>query len=386
MSTEETELIDRLVRLVRRAIDAEYVEVAISGEVLAQSSIAESPLGESLIRDEHLSWMPRFGPADELTLRPELSGSVVVVPITGPSAEQGALLAYSAVEGEFDEQTLDRLKDGVVLVECYLDQFVERIRLDQVTDVLRQNQDDLHATQAKLELSNNELEQFAYIAAHELVAPLRSVAVYAEVLDMSSGDLDDAQLQSCAREIRDGVALMDRQVQHLLELSSTQEQAADPVPVNLSEVVDAAVESLRDHIDEVGATIEVQQLPTVRGRWVLLQSVFVNLVSNALKYRDQSQPLTIAIESDTTGDGHSIRVIDNGPGIDQEDRERIFRLFERASTTAPGSGIGLGLSRRIIEAFAGTLTYQDSDAGGACFVLTFPIAPYEEAEGRARAS
>ena len=224
MSTEETELIDRLVRLVRRAIDAEYVEVAISGEVLAQSSIAESPLGESLIRDEHLSWMPRFGPADELTLRPELSGSVVVVPITGPSAEQGALLAYSAVEGEFDEQTLDRLKDGVVLVECYLDQFVERIRLDQVTDVLRQNQDDLHATQAKLELSNSELEQFAYIAAHELVAPLRSVAVYAEVLDMSSGDLDDAQLQSCAREIRDGVALMDRQVQHLLELSSTQEQ------------------------------------------------------------------------------------------------------------------------------------------------------------------
>ena len=251
---------------------------------------------------------------------------------------------------------------------------------------MRQNQDDLHATQAKLELSNSELEQFAYIAAHELVAPLRSVAVYAEVLDMSSGDLDDAQLQSCAREIRDGVALMDRQVQHLLELSSTQEQAADPVPVNLSEVVDAAVESLRDHIDEVGATIEVQQLPTVRGRWVLLQSVFVNLVSNALKYRDQSQPLTIAIESETTSDGHSIRVIDNGPGIDQEDRERIFRLFERASTTAPGSGIGLGLSRRIIEAFAGTLTYQDSDAGGACFVLTFPIAPYEEADGRVRAS
>ena len=384
--TSESKLIDHLIRLIRSAVDADYIELAVGEDMVVYGSNGDRPTPDSLIREEHQSWLPRTGPADELTDRTDLVGSVAVYPITGPSAEQGTILAFSHTPQRFNERTLEELQIAVVLVERHLDQVVERIRLDQISDVLRQNQNDLHATQAKLELSNNELEQFAYIAAHELVAPLRSVAVYAEVLDMNSGDLDEAQLQSCAREIRDGVALMDRQVRNLLELSSTQQQASDPVPVDLSHVAEAAVESLREDIEQTNATINLAPLPTVRGRRVLLQSVFVNLISNALKYRNPSESLSITIDYSTTQDTHRVRVVDNGPGIDPEDRERIFRLFERASTTAAGSGIGLGLSRRVIEAFGGTLSYEAPETNGSCFVMTFPVIDNQDADDCARAS
>ncbi len=373
MIPREAKLFDHLIRLIRAAVDADYVELAVGDDTVTQGAIGDAPTTEPLTREEHRSWFPRFGPANQLTQHDELVGSVVVYPVTGPSAEQGTLLAFSRTPDHFDDETLQELESAVVLVERHLDQVVEQIRLDQITEVLRRNQDDLQATQAKLELSNNELEQFAYIAAHELVAPLRSVAVYAEVLDMNSEELSDAQLQSCTREIRDGVALMDRQVRNLLELSSTQQQAADPVPVDLTPVVEDAVESLRTDIAQAGATVRIRtSLPTVRGGWVLIQSVFVNLISNALKFRDQSRQLEIVIDSETIDHVHRVNVTDNGPGINPEDHDRIFRLFERASTSAAGSGIGLGLSRRILEAFGGHLTYEESESGGSRFILSFP--------------
>ena len=179
---------------------------------------------------------------------------------------------------------------------------------------------------------------------------------------------------------------MDRQVRNLLELSSTQQQASDPVPVDLSHVAEAAVESLREDIEQTNATINLAPLPTVRGRRVLLQSVFVNLISNALKYRNPSESLSITIDHTTTQDTHRVHVVDNGPGIDPEDRERIFRLFERASTTAAGSGIGLGLSRRVIEAFGGTLSYEAPGTNGSCFVITFPVIDNQDADDCARTS
>ena len=376
MSGQDNELIDRLVRLIRRAIDADHIELAID-DVVIQSGQLEG--GDVLVREEHLSWLPCFGPAEKLAPGAGLSGDIATYPITGPSAEPGVLLAFSKTSGRFTEETLNELDNAIVLVQSHLDQAVERLRLDQITDALRQNQDDLHTTQAQLELSNNELEQFAYIAAHELVAPLRTVAVYAEVLDMNAKDLDELQLRSATREIREGVAMMDRQVRQLLELSSTQEQAAEPVPVDLASIADAAIERLREDLTHAGAEVTVRILPVVHGRTVLLQSVFVNLISNAVKYRDPSTPVKILIESTTDEGTHRVTVTDNGPGIEAQDQERIFRLFERASTAAPGSGIGLGLSRRIIEAFGGTLGYESPDGGGSRFILTFPSLDAEHA-------
>ena len=374
MSTDaEKQLIEHMVRLVRRAVPSDYVEIFVGDEVISlTASNGHSPTGSSLIVERHLEAGPQSGAARDLSDAVNLEGSIAIHPITGPSAERGSLLVYWADPDLDGEDTVEVLSSAVALVEGHLDQVVERVRLDQLSDVLRRKQEELRAAQAQLQLSNNELEQFAYIAAHELLAPLRSVAVYAEVLGMNPGDLEATQLQRCAHEIRSGVASMDGQIRQLLELSSTQNQATDPEPVDLNVVANNACESLGEEINKANATVEIDHLPTVGGSPVLLQSVFVNLISNAVKFRSTTWPLTVVIRADEIDGESRVQVIDNGPGVDSEDQVRIFGLFERASTSTSGSGIGLGLSRRILEAFGGTLTYSGPEEGGSCFTLTFP--------------
>lgn len=374
MSTDaEQQLIEHMVRLVRRAALCDYVEMFVGDDVVSMTaSDGTSPTGTSLIAPRHLDSPPHVGSAVDLVDAIVGDGSIAVYPITGPSAESGTLLVYWRELPVDDGEALTVLGSAVALIEGHLDQVVERLRLDQLSDVLRRKQDELRAAQAQLQLSNNELEQFAYIAAHELLAPLRSVAVYAEVLRMNPGDLEEQQLQLCANEIRSGVASMDRQIRQLLELSSTQSQASDPEPVDLNDAVKNATDSLSDEIEKADASLVVGQLPTVGGSPVLLQSVFVNLISNAVKFRSASRPLTVEIRAEQAEGESRIMVIDNGQGVDSADQARIFGLFERASTSTSGSGIGLGLSRRILEAFGGTLTYSRREEGGSCFTLTFP--------------
>ena len=369
MTAEKMQLLDHLVHLTRLATAADYVELVVGEEFVVYISDGVAPVSHHLVDEATLLWGPTSGPASRLG---DVGGSFALHPITGAAAEPGSLIAYSSDLDKLDDGTLVELKSAVALIERHLDQAVERIRLDQISDVLRTNHTELQAAQARLEMSNTELEQFAYIAAHELLAPLRSVAVYAEVLEMNTGNLDQAQLHSCAREIREGVALMDRQMRNLLELSSTQQKAAAYGPVDLNETVQRAMESVHDLLYEADATVEVGELPVVAGQTILLQSVFVNLISNAVKYRHPNQAIHIAIDAQKTTRGSSIHVADNGPGVAPEHQERIFGLFERASTTATGSGIGLGLSRRILEAFGGEISYEMSEAGGSCFTLLFP--------------
>jgi len=372
VSAERLQLIEHLVRLARLAAAAEYAELVVGGDLAIRMADGTPPRDQPLLDAAMAVSRPTAGVTNSSAVISEVNGSFALHPITGPSAEPGSLLVFSTQQDALDTHTLDRLTSAVTLIESHLDQAVERIRLDHLSEVLRSNQTQLQDAQARLQMSNDELEQFAYIAAHELLAPLRSVAVYAEVLEMNTGNLEQAQLHSCVREIREGVTLMDRQMRNLLELSSTQKKAAELVEVDLNVCVQKAVDSLRELLGEAEVTIGIDELPTVAGQPVLLQSVFVNLIANSVKYRDPKQTLQITVAADRPDGDHRVRVIDNGPGIEPDDRDRIFRLFERASTSTAGSGIGLGLSRRIVEAFGGTISYESADSGGSCFALHFP--------------
>ena len=167
---------------------------------------------------------------------------------------------------------------------------------------------------------------------------------------------------------------MTRQVQALLELSNNELDADSAVPIELNMVVGAALDTLAQPLDEVGGQIHVDELPTVLAAPVPLQSVFANLFRNAIRYRSPDRPLRVRVTSSSTATGHRIEVADNGTGVAEVDKARIFEMFERASTSEDGSGIGLALSRKIVSLFGGTIGVESGATHGSVFWLEFPVA------------
>lgn len=373
MNADNEQTLEHLVQLACSSVHAERAELIIGDEPALRIAVPASDDARRIEAPDGFFDVPRFGNVADLDqLGDTTYGAIVSVPITGPSAEAGWLVAVHPEPNGLAADSPTLLQSAVALIEAHLDRGVERIRLDQLSEVLRNNQTALQLAQTRLEMSNSELEQFAYIAAHELLSPLRSVVVYAELLDSNLGGLDAEQMHACAKEIRQGVSLMDQQLQHLLELSSTQQDAADPVPVDLDVIVRDALDALERVLDDAHATVQVGTLPIVSGRPVLLQSVFSNLITNAVKYHAPGREPIISISAEQDDAGTKIHVEDNGQGITPENQERVFALFERASTDTPGSGIGLGLSRRIVEAFGGSIAYREADEGGSIFTISFP--------------
>jgi signal transduction histidine kinase len=301
-------------------------------------------------------------------------GLVTAAEIIGPSAEAG-WLAIGHLSDRPDTTSTIELVDRVAqLVERQLDRDAEQERLDELSQLLRTNQEHLHNAREELAISNQELEQFAYIAAHELVAPLRAVAVYAEVLESLTpfDDHDAGGARDCVNEIRSGVQHMTRQVQSLLDLSTNRLDADALVPVEVGSVVQAALDGLAPTLEALDASVEVGPLPTVLATAIPLQSVFANLLTNAIRYRVPEQQLRITVSSVPRASGVRIEVADNSSGIAEADRARVFQMFERASTTESGTGIGLALSRRILSTFGAAIAVRPGTTEGSVFMLDFP--------------
>lgn len=359
-----------LLELVQLAVGADYVELVVHDYTGVRSIDLWCSVNERLdlgiIDGSAASAEPATPSVEHLTCE--------AVAITGPSAETGWLAAARADQGPLQSNAIDVLERAARLVEEGLDRGVERVRLDEMGELLRTNQDSLRETRDQLEVSNRELEQFAYIAAHELVAPLRAVAVYAELLETVSPAVADSGSGAidCVNEIRAGVQRMTRQVQYLLQLSQTQLDTEATEPVAVDAVVAAAVDSVETALTEVGAVVTVESLPTVMAAPVPLQSVFANLLTNAIRYRRFDVPLRIAVTSYSDDDGHYIEFADNGEGVQSEDQTRIFEMFERASTTEDGTGIGLALSRKILEVFGASIGVIPTAGAGSVFRLRFP--------------
>lgn len=365
----------QMVRLTAAALGVPDVQLVVLGDahVDLRSGRCISTSGSWAMRSGYGDCEPGAdGPWDDVE---EWVRSIAVVPLTGASGEEGFLTAGSENADAFADTTIEVLARIGALVEVHLDRTAEQVRMDRLGEVLRNNQQQLRQAQDRLLVSNEELEQFAYIAAHELVAPLRAVSLYAEVLEplVTAETIDHDQISRCVAAIRTGVADMDQQVKQLLQLSNVQGDLSQITSLRLSKVVGKAVETLAAPLDEAGAVVDVGDLPVVRGRSVPLQSVFANLFSNALRYRHPARSLEIRVSSSENDGQAIIAVADNGVGIDPEARDRIFQLFERGSTATAGSGIGLALSRRIVEAIGGSISLQSSSDEGAVFEVCLPL-------------
>jgi PAS domain S-box-containing protein len=235
-------------------------------------------------------------------------------------------------------------------------------------------EEGLRRTNEELTRANRELEEFAYVSSHDLQEPLRMVNIYTQLLLRRAlaqeGLAHDENLQTYADFIRKGVHRMEELIKDLLAYSRVvhrEQEAAHPADLNQS--LDEAISTLAVTLEETGAILLRSPLPLVWGEQRQLAQVFQNLLSNALKYRQEGIAPHIEIGAEKCGDEWVVSVRDNGIGFDPEHSERIFGLFKRLHKDAyPGTGLGLAICKRIVERYGGRIRAKSAGEGhGAVF-------------------
>lgn len=236
---------------------------------------------------------------------------------------------------------------------------------------------ELRGLLLELERSNRDLEQFAYIASHDLQAPLRNVRQGLDLLNEHLVDTLGSGFDDEANELRTLIAAavtrMEELIKGLLEFGRVDRHRVAPVAtVDLNDVARELQEILRLDIAETNAELIIDDLPVVTGDRVQLRQVLQNLLQNSLKYRADGSHPRVEIQSRSEGDDWIITVGDNGIGIDAAQHERIFELFGRGHEGYEGVGLGLAIAQRIIEGHGGRIWVESTSDQGASFHIALP--------------
>jgi light-regulated signal transduction histidine kinase (bacteriophytochrome) len=235
----------------------------------------------------------------------------------------------------------------------------------------------LERANIQLARSNEELEQFAYVASHDLSEPLRAISGPISLLARRYGDQLDAEADQFIEFAVDGCRRMQAIIDDLLALSRAGRVDGELQAVDCNVLVDNVVAGLGARIAETGAVVRVDPLPTVVSQPTQLGQVFQNLISNALKFIPAGVVPEVVVSAERIGDEWDFSVTDNGIGIEPRHRERIFGMFKRLHSRAEyeGSGIGLALCKRIVEREGGRIGVEAAPSGqGSCFWFALPIA------------
>jgi signal transduction histidine kinase len=224
---------------------------------------------------------------------------------------------------------------------------------------------------AELVRSNRDLEQFAYVASHDLQEPLRKVASFCQLLQRRyQGQLDERADQYIAFAVN-GAQRMQRLITDLLAFSRIGRSTTDFADVDLNQVVANEVGS-----DPDAPTVTSSELPVVRGEETLLATLFANLIGNAVKFRRPDAPARVQISAERDGVMWEISCVDNGIGIEGEFAEKVFVIFQRLHPreTYAGTGIGLAIAKKIVEYHGGTIWIDTGHIGGAAIRFTLPAS------------
>ncbi|MFI6661115.1 ATP-binding protein [Streptomyces sp. NPDC050523] len=227
---------------------------------------------------------------------------------------------------------------------------------------------------ADLKRSNAELEQFAYVASHDLQEPLRKVSSFTQLLQRRYGDQLDERADQYIGFAVDGANRMQKLINDLLAFSRVGRVHNDHETVDLEAVMRRAVDNLDVAVEESAAEITHDTLPTVVGDITQLTMLWQNLLSNAIKFRSPDQPPRVHVGAVSSDGIWEFTVSDNGIGIDSEFREKVFVLFQRLHTkdSYPGTGIGLAMCKKIVEFHGGTITIDPDYSPGTRVVFTLP--------------
>jgi light-regulated signal transduction histidine kinase (bacteriophytochrome) len=308
---------------------------------------------------------PAFEPWRKEALKRGYASSIVL-PLTSDGKTFGSLTIYSKEPATFSDDEVklltelaDDLAYGIATIEL-------RIARDGAEQALRKAYDELAR-------SNKDLEQFAYVASHDLQEPLRAVSGFVELLRRNLEKSLDGKTNEYINFAIDGAKRMQSLINGLLEYSRVGTQGKKPQKVNSKEAFDEALARLQASIKETGAEITADDLPEVYFDDVQLSQLFQNLIGNAIKFRgDQAPQIHVsAIHQDAAW---RFAVRDNGIGIEPQYAERIFMIFQRLHTrkTYPGTGIGLSICKKIVERHGGRIWVESTQEHGSTFYFTVP--------------
>jgi light-regulated signal transduction histidine kinase (bacteriophytochrome) len=262
-------------------------------------------------------------------------------------------------------QELQSQKDSVVTINDQLTQ--QKLQLEDQSQQLAKN---LHA----LQMSYSELEQFAYIASHDLKSPLRNIGSYAQLLKKRYYNALDIEANQFIDFIVNNAQLMNNVISDLLEYN-TVETKKELVKTNFNNIVDLIRFNLKDVIVQNNVEIDVESLPTLWAHKTGAIQLIQNLIDNAIKYRSNETP-HIKIKAEQINDGSlwQFSVCDNGVGLDEIYKDKAFHPFQRINQRdRPGSGMGLAICRKVVKLHGGDIWFtKNTEGGGTTFTFTIP--------------
>lgn len=266
------------------------------------------------------------------------------------------------------------------IVELGADVEAMRSHIQREVDELQEANAQLDDRTRDLERSNRDLEQFAYVASHDLQEPLRKVSSFCQLLQRRYGGKLDERADQYIEFAVDGAQRMQRLINDLLAFSRVGRTTTGFEPVDLGKAAANATTQLAAQVEETGGEVVVPEgLPTVPGDPVLLQQLLVNLVGNGLKFHRADVPPVVRVAAVQRSDEWEISVSDNGIGIEPEFVDKIFVIFQRlhGREVYAGTGIGLALAKKIVEFHGGRIwvDHGEPDEPGTTIRLTLPVSP-----------
>jgi light-regulated signal transduction histidine kinase (bacteriophytochrome) len=231
----------------------------------------------------------------------------------------------------------------------------------------------------QLARSNAELEQFGYVASHDLQEPLRKIQAFGDRLEAKHGSRLDAEGRDYLRRMQEAAARSRSMINDLLAFSRVTSQAGSFAVTDLTAVAQEAVSDLQVQIEEAQGRVEVGELPSIEAEPDQMRRLLQNLIGNALKFRQDATPPLVRVQGRLLNGALTGRceltVEDNGIGFDEQYLDRIFSIFQRLHSRSEydGTGIGLAVCKKIVEHHAGTITAQSRPGEGSTFVIILPV-------------
>jgi two-component system sensor histidine kinase/response regulator len=341
-------------------------EVYEAGTAKEAFELIEAHHPDLVTLDVHLPDLNGKDVCRKLKAKPE-SASIIVLQISA-SATTGPH-AISALNNGADAYLTEPTDPDVLVATIRA-----LLRLRKAERDLAAANEVLGQLNRDLRRSNEDLQQFAFMASHDLQEPLRMINTFTQLLVKRFGQLDDPAVAQYAGFINEGVQRMETLIHNVLSYSRSVHSNRDSLKAtDLADCWRQALWLLDGAIKDSGATIVCERLPTVSADEEQMTQVFQNLLSNALKYRKASEPPCISVSVHRHESDWIISVRDNGIGFEQQYADRIFGLFKRLHRgDYPGTGLGLAICKRVIERYGGRIWAESELGSGSTFYFAMP--------------